>query len=332
MMTRSLGLFAVIFSSTVLVGPQSATAFEMRQIPDEYETASGTALALSNAGVASAEPHAAVRLNPALLSMDKKYTVSGGYHWPSAGREFFQASIVDAKTSPLAAGLSYTGYTDNYVYSNEKGRGDDPETILDSPVIRRGFVGFGQAFKDIAIGAGATYVEANPVMTSEAYENGDSRIKGVGLNVGLAGAFGPALRYGMSAENLTNKKISEYSPKTYRGGVSYALNPKIIVNLDYRQRERVLQFEALPATSLEENDKLMKNPEQLVIGSVAARLEDYLQLLGSYGQSTTDERRTYGAGVAVTGNNFTLSYMTTKPYMKRSANHQAVSLGVQVAM
>jgi hypothetical protein len=305
-------------------------AYELRQIPDEYESSGGMSSALSNAGVATAEPQAAVRLNPALLPTEKTYNISAGYHWPSAGREFFQAGVVDSKTSPLAAGVSYTGYNDDYLSPQDE-HSNDPELVLDSPVIRRGAIGFGQMFGSMAIGAGATYVEANPVDSSEAKERGETRVKGIGLNAGIAGAFSPALRYGASAENLTNKKVLEYTPKTYRAGVTYMLNPTFAAGLDYRERTRVEEFEGQALVD-PEDDELLQHPEQMVIGSLIAKVQEYLQLLGSYGKSLTDERRTYGAGAAVSGDHFTLSYMTTKPYMSRSASHQAVSLSVQVSM
>src|SRR5262245_51440873 len=64
-----------------------------KRIPAEYESTSALGVAMNNGGYAANDPHAAVRANPALLSLEKQYSVSAGYHWPQSGREFYQASV-----------------------------------------------------------------------------------------------------------------------------------------------------------------------------------------------------------------------------------------------
>jgi hypothetical protein len=305
-----------------------------REIPDEYEATSGHGLAVNNAGYAANEPHAAIKANPALLPMERAYTVQAGYHWPDAGRDFFQASVVDSKTSPTAVGVSYTGFTDKYEYAHDLSGGAKEQAQVDSPVIRRGTIGIGQAFGGWSFGGGATYTEANPTYSSDAFDRGEERVKGIGLNLGMAATLSPQLRAGASVENATNRKMNEYDPKTYKAGLAYLLSKGVSGFLDYRQRDRVLEFEGDMVGDDEDADKLLDRPEQMVIASLSAQVQDALRLIGSYGQAvgSGDDRRSLAGGVAVVSKNFSLSYTASRPYMKRSTAHQAVSLSLDMAM
>lgn len=314
------------------VNAAAATAEATKRIPDEYETVSGHDVAMNNAGYAANDGYTAVRANPALLATQRQYAVSAGYHWPVSGRDYFQAGVVDSKTSTVAAGVSYTGYTDNYVYS----RSSDATTALknDSPVVRRGSIGAAGVFGKMALGIGATYVEAHPLFGSETYTQGETRIKGAGLNAGAAVNVAPGVSLGASVENASNRKIADYAPRTYRAGVAYQFSPMLTAFLDARQRDRVAAFEA-DAVDLDApnaDSGLMKEPERMVIASLAGQFEDYLRLTASYGQSTTDTRRSLAGGVAIVQKNFSLSYTAYRPYMRESAAHQAVTLSLDMAM
>lgn len=321
------------------MSPHIALGVELeRRIPDEYETVGGSGGALNNTGYAASDPHAAVRANPALLPFQRGYSVSGGYHWPVAGREYFQASIVDAKTSNIAAGLSYTGFTEDYRYEEEIPIGQAREEARsDSPIIRRGVIGIGSIFGKFALGVGGTYVDANPVRASEG-EVFTDRVKGFGLNFGAATALTERLRFGAAVENATNRRIADYLPTTYKGGVAYALSPALTASLDYRQRDRVLAFEGdqvrLDRASLGE-DKLMENPEKMAFASLTAFVDTYLRLMASYGQAldSVDPRRAAAVGATIVGKNFSLSYTASRPYMNQSSTaHQAIGLSVEMAM
>jgi hypothetical protein len=320
-------------AALAIAGP-AAAATTPREIPSEYESTSGLGVALNNAGVAATEPDSAVRTNPALLPTERAYSVSAGYHWPSAGRDFFQAGIVDSKTSSIAAGVSYTGFTDDYRYAQPKMKEQDQQQAkLDSPLVRRGVVGLGQNLGKVSAGAGATYVEANSLEGSDAEEG--RRIKGFGLNVGIAMALSPQLRLGASGENLSNRKIADYAPKTYRVGAAYAFAPAVMGYLDARQRDRVAAFEAEPVDPFAEEDdagKKMERPEQMLIAGMSVKTADFLRLLGSYGQSFSDDRRSLAGGIAVVNKNFSLSYTASRPYMNRSSAHQAIGLSLDMAM
>jgi hypothetical protein len=322
--------FFAAIASILSMAASPSWAADLGQIPNEYEATSGYGIGMNNAGFAANEPHTAVRANPALLPSTKDYSIAAGYHWPTTGREFFQASVVDAKTSPIAAGLTYTGYMDDYL---------DPTEVrsaprYDSPIIRRGSIGAGQNFGSMSAGIGATYVEAHPTSSSEAALRGDTRVKGIGLNLGLAMPWTPSLTFGASVENATNKKIADYAPKTYRAGAAYSFNKNVSGYLDFRQRDRVAEFESTAPVDINATNEPEKlDPEQMVLASVAAKVQDFLRLMGSYGQAIGDDRRSLAGGVSIMNRSFSLSYTASRPYVQNnSAAHQAVSLSLAVAM
>src|SRR5262245_12398472 len=155
---------ALVLMTFGVAGSAAAVEQEIRQIPDEYETTSGHGVAMNNAGYAANDPISAIRANPALMAQQKAYQVSGGYHWPMEGREYFQAAVVDSKTSNVAAGVCYTGYTDDYAYA----RDDDRASKFDSPIIRRGVLGLAQTFGQLQMGIGGTYVEGHALQSQRA--------------------------------------------------------------------------------------------------------------------------------------------------------------------
>lgn len=322
-------LFCRAVSLLVILAAAPAYAAEMvRQIPDEYETTSGHGVALNNAGYAANDGASSVRANPALLAGHKEYTISAGYHWPTQGRDFYQASVVDSKTSSIAAGVTYTGYTDDYVSV----RDDRDAPRFDSPVVRRGVIGLAQNFGALFLGAGATYVEAHDLSPEKQADSGDPRVKGAGMNLGVAGAISPDLTLGASVENTSNRKIKDYAPQTYRAGAAYAFNKTVMGFLDFRQRDRVAMFEKEIDPDADPADEAKLEPEQMVIASLTAQVQDFLRLVGSYGSALDDERRSLAGGVAVVNKNFSLSYTIARPYMKQSTDHQAVTLSVEMAM
>jgi hypothetical protein len=305
-----------------------AHAYEVRAIPDEYEATTAADLALNNAGFAANDPHAAIRVNPALLAQGKNYSLEAGYHWPSWGREFYQATVVDSKTSPIAAGLSYTSFTDGYNPTESKNKTTFNE---DSSVQRRGVIGFGNNFGNISGGIGATYVDA--VKLGEA--NDDLHVKGLGLNIGLAAVLTPELRVGGSIENASNRKIADYAPKTIRAGAAYALAPTVTGYVDFRQRDRVVELEA-PNCNLGQicplTVDLRKHPEQMLLASFSAQVYDFFRLLGSYGQELGNDRKSLSGGIAVVNKGMSLAYTASRPYMKQPTAHQAVSFGLDMAL
>ena len=301
---------------------------ERGKIPDEYESVGDHALGLNNAGMAATGGMAAVKMNPAMLPMESTYSVSAGYHWPTSGRDFFQLGVVDSKTSPIAAGFVYTSFRERYDPTDPTKHYE-----FDSPVVRRASLGFGQTFKVLALGIGGQFVEAQPVGHPEA----DST-NGTSLAIGAAALVTPVLRVGVSAENLANNKIADYAPRTVRIGTAWMLmSGDLTLHLDARNRERVLALEGPLNTSGfdvndQADDELRLEPENTVIGSFSARIYDLIRLLGAYSQDVGEEKRSLSGGIAVVGQQMTLSYTATRPDMRDEQSHQAINLSVRVSM
>ena len=302
-------------------------------LPDEYETTSGHGLAMNNAGYALNDGFTAVRANPALLSTQKDYTVSAGYHWPTAGRDYYQAGVVDAKTATVAAGVSYTGYTDDFAYPvdpvSSKPTG---AAFYDSPVTRRANVAVASVFGQFSLGLGATYIEAHPAPGSALQQSGATRVTGFGLNAGIATALSSEWHFGAAIENASSRKLKDYDPRMFKIGTAYSLSPMFTLFLDARQRDRVPEYEEQISLDSPSQSITLSQPERLIIGSAVAMLQDYLRLTISYGQSTTDGRRLLSGGAALISKNFVLSYAASRPYMKIPGAHQAVTFSFEMAI
>lgn len=327
-MQRCRGTAAVFWIGLALSSSALGVEQELRQIPDEYESTSGHGVALNNAGYAANDSVSAVRANPSLIAQSKQYTIAGGYHWPVAGREYYQAAVVDSKQASIAAGVSYTGYTDDYAYA----RLDEDASRYDSPIVRRGVLALAQPFGALSMGIGATYVEGHQLWSTKSPWEDDDRVKGIGLNFGVAYGLGGGLSLGAAVENTSNRKIKDYAPRTYKAGLAYALKPGVVAMADWRQRDRVAEFEGgiVDPDAPSSTDDL--EPEQLAIASLSSQVQEFLRLIASYAQGIGDERRSLAGGVALTSQNFSLSYTMARPYMSRSTTHQAVTLSLDVAM
>lgn len=296
---------------------------DFRKIPNEYETVGGYTLGMNNSGVAATGGTSAVRVNPGMLPLEQQYGVVAGYYWPTSGRDFYNAGIVDTKTSSVSAGVNYTGFSKDY----------DSEIIeTDSPVKQRLSLAFAKSFSRISAGLAGHYVVANE-------ENGLEKAKkvdGIGIGFGVAGLLTPTLRFGASVENMANDKIKNYAPQTIRGGVAYLFGKgQASAHLDYRERERVDQFEGdykpVPGIPV---DKGFHDPERMLIASFSAKVYDVLRLLAAYGASITaeDDRQTLSGGIAIVNNAMVINYNIAKPYLKESKIQHGLSLGFTMAM
>ena len=133
----------------------AAVDYDIR-VPGEIEQAGGYAGALNNTGVSFIEGASATKINPALLVETKQYVVSGSYHWPVAGREFYEVGVVDGVTSKYVAGISYNAYQEDYKINWDNG-------YKDSSVMKRGALAMAIPMKYFALGASATYIEGYDV-------------------------------------------------------------------------------------------------------------------------------------------------------------------------
>lgn len=323
----------LVLGSCVLLG--SSVGFAGR-VPDEYEANGGHSLAFGGGGVAAVSGQSSVKNNPAMLAFEKHYTVSGTYNWPSYGRNFYQLGAVDSKTSSIATGLTYTSSKEPYQpYQLEEDEDKRLQAFYDSATKQRFSLGFGLAFARLAAGLGIQYVEGFNRGTST-----DTVLRGTSVGLGLAGLLTPSLRFGISAENLANEKISNLSPRVYRAGFAYTLlNGDVTTHLDYSHRQRVkgelLGEEAIKdSRSFEELTKGEQlKPEQMVSLSGSVRVLDLMRLLASYGYEVSDQQRqTVGGGIALVNQQVSLSYLIHQPYLKGGSLHQAINLSLQMAL
>ena len=142
----------IFYTGMVLALHVSVAIAEPRRIPDEFEIIGGSGLARSNTGVASDPDLGSILANPALMSLKRQYRVGGSYNWPSSGRDFYLAQVIDTVTSEFAAGLSYTGF------SKEFDRQFKAEE-LDSPIFRRTSLSFSRLVGRFSLGFTGTYLE-----------------------------------------------------------------------------------------------------------------------------------------------------------------------------
>jgi hypothetical protein len=323
-------MFAWIFLIAFLAGAPHALSAEsvVTHIPDEYESNSAFSAAMNNGGYAANDPHSAIRANPALLGTQKAYSVAAGYHWPVEGRDYYQASVVDTKTSPVAAGVSYTSFIDKFKYNDDA----SPQVSrFDSPLEKRGVIAFSHAVGKGTAGVGATYISSRLIYNEWLKNKERKSVQGTGLNLGFAYPITNQVIVGGAVENMSNSNIKDYAPRTQKLGAAY-IGGQITANVDLRQRERVNQFEA-PLEDIFAPEVITDDePEKMAIASLTGKMQNYLTITGSYGQSLTDDRKQLGGGVSLKSQNFVLSYTANRPYLAKSAAHQSIALILDVSM
>ena len=324
-----VGLMVVpnVISITALAADQRA------ELPEEYLATGESSLALGNGGAVVSSGVSAVRANPGMLAAERDYSVSGTYHWPRAGREFYQLGVVDSKTSSVAAGVSYTSALDQYEGAVA---GDGNFHTADTPVKRRVAVALAQNLKNVSIGAGGSYVEASrPEVT---FSSSDDRIKGYTLNGGFVWTISPGARVGLSIENLANRKVAFAAPTIIRGGAAIGVTKELSMHLDYRHREAVEAFDA-PAPSLgivevPSNDAKKLSAEQNVTVSAAAKIYDLVRVMAATGMSDTGGRKTtlIAGGIALVNQKFSVAYGAQKNDISASGVHHGLSLSTAISL
>ena len=303
-----------------------------QQLPEEYESMGGHGISLNHAAVAATDGVAAVRVNPALLSKQKVYNLACGYQWPTVGREFYQAGVVDGRTSKISAGISYTSFSDNYIYYRQSEKAD----INDSPIARRGSLALSQTLGQWALGVGFTYVEGFPFWSELVFDGKDSQKpqlkKGVGANLGISFALNSQIDLGAAVENISNPKVSSYLPRTGRVGLAYRWAQELQLLFDYRNRERVPEFEGPAIEEANGKNRATElDPEQAIIGGFEAQIQDVIRLTGSIGISA-DKRQFASAGLAVVNKSFTLAYGIRRPNLEKSVNQHAISTSFDLSI
>lgn len=295
------------------------------RVSDEIETVGGHLMGFSNGGAAATSSQGSIRANPAMLVFERKYEVGASYHWPTYGREFYQASVIDSQTSSFAAGASFVSFRTKYKSSQEAvGHDEKLEAIYDSSLKYRVSVAFAHSFSNLSAGIGLNYINAA--------DETQSKKNGATVGLGLAGLLTPTLRAGVSVENLGNKDVKNLAPVTYRGGLAYLMfKGDLSLHLDYRQRQRVAS-EYVTVDKVETDRSKFSSFERMMVLSTSVRIQDLLRLIAGYGMEVGGKRSSLSGGVALVNKSFSCSYLLSKPYLKDSRIHQAVNLEIQMSI
>lgn len=328
----------VLLGSMVLASLKLTAIEQGQRVPDEFESVGGRGLGLGNSAAAAMTDVGAVRSNPAMMALDKQYVVSAGLHWPSVGRDFWQAGAVDSRTSGVAAGLLYSAGREAYKPESEPlSEEDQIRKYYDAPLKYRASGALAQPLGSLAFGVGASYLEG---FVPENAERADSKLKltkGTVYGLGLAGVLASQLYFSASVENLSNTQLRDLAPRIWRGGLSWGgLLSGLSLNLDYRQRERVYQ-ERMPVTfgmiSLAPEGEGLTDDEKLVSASFIMSFQNLVQILGSYGEDLSGtKRRTLAGGVAFSNQTLSLSWLAARPYLSDEQVHHAIHLSMQVTI
>lgn len=312
-------------------------------VPEEYGATGGNSLAFGGSVASGVCGASSVRANPALLALEKEYSVNAEYHWPSAGRDFYQVGVVDGKTSSVAAGFTYTGAFDNYQGVASRGAAESPsasrlgQMSKDSPIIKRAAAAIAMPIGKVYAGIEGGYVEArNPADTL--FEGGAATIKGFTLGLGLAAHFSQAFRVGISAENLANKKVQFAAPTYFRVASSYFFGATASVHLDYRRRESVTLYEGSSPTFTLAGDSRppakVVHAENFVNVSSSVKIYDLLRLIAAAGQNRGENHSAtqVAGGLSLINEKFNFSYQVLQPNVAAASVHHVVSLGIEMAM
>ena len=303
-----------------------ANASEKRdlRLPDEYELAGSSALGILNTGAAGASGVNAIQVNPALLVLNREYSVTASYHWPTEGRDLYRIGVVDGTTSRYAAAASVVGF---------QGDAEDSLAILgrDSRVLRRASLGVAYPFKWFALGGSLNYVEGlEPALGYQTVKDGLS------LGVGAVAFLARSLKLGISAQNLNNSKVENFAPKYLKAGLSWTVVEKLLsFNLDYRERDRISLIEGslspIPGLDLDQQElKGLDGKEKMVFVGTKATVYNLMKFAANYGRSLEeeDERAAMSASLGVYQNQYSFVYTVSRPHMDYSDLQTALTLQV----
>ena len=300
--------------------------------PDEYAANGALGTAMQNGASTQLTGFEAIRVNPAMLTLERKYEVTGVYHWPRFEKEFFQAGIVDSKTSKIAAGVSVTRRIDKVTLEKN-------ELNPLSPVKQRVHFGFGQPVGKLAVGFGGQYVEGYALDSGDDSE--PKMIRGTTLTAGVAALLSPSIRVGFSGQNFTNKQVSHLAPRVLQAGASLLLGGgNLALNADYIQRRRISGLEvngssqyrvfALKAAPSITEQELPTGDTRTVVGSFTAQVYNAFQIMGAYGSDVTIGQKSISGGVSVVSGAMRLVFSATRPDMEIETAHQSVSINIDL--
>lgn len=312
-----------LITASLMVDTWALSARDFR-IPSEYEQAGSSASGILNAGATEADAFSAVQINPALLVLNREYSLGAAYHWPDAGRNFYRVGVVDGVTSKYAAAATYTGF-------QEKAQGIESRFERDSLTVKRAALGIAYPLQNVAVGMSLYYLEG----LSSDLEGGDDS-KGVSLGFGAIAYLTKQIKLGGSVQNLNNGSIAELAPRFYRIGLSWDVVPEWTIFGDIRRRDRIGQYEGdIQGGSVSDltGDGLSQDESMIFLGN-KVKIYNLIRMEVVYGNSIDpeDKRRSLAAGLSLVQQSYSLKYTVSRPYLEYSDLHSAISLQIMMKM
>lgn len=255
----------------------------------EADTTGGYSLGIGGGVAVSGSAHS-VKINPALMSYYREYSMDFGYAWPEFGREFYTISVIDSMTSDVAVGAQYTGF-------KEKFKVDAPDADRDTVANQRIALGFAKGFRGFSLGFAGQYVRK----FDRRKEQELSRLM---LTFGGSATISPTLRIGAAAENFGNKEFEDTNPQKYRLGASaLLLSGNLSMQLEGLMKERK---SLVPDTA--------EAWESWLTGSAIVRVRNVVRILGFYSQDLDSKREQsrYGGGIGIGHKLYSINYMLAR--------------------
>ncbi|MBC7661760.1 MAG: hypothetical protein H7249_18860 [Chitinophagaceae bacterium] len=298
-------------------------------IPDEIVTPGGQAAYQAGSGAALVSDQGAIHINPAMLYRHRTYDVGGTYTWPVVGREYYRVSAIDGVTSKWTTAFEYTGFGDGLAGRETRN--------LDSPVRRRGALGFSIPSDFVAVGFAGNYLEADDPRSAQT-----QTIKAFTLGAGLVAQLSHNFSFGASVENFNNKKVKDVAPQTVRAGVAYEDKGGTLgVYADYRDRERSPYLEERLLTAdlnhmvpLDTNVTPSNLPrERMALIGGQVQTFDVLRIFFGAGKNVGGEHaEVISGGLGIFQKNFSLAYGVSRTYPNVKDLQDSVTLSITMKM
>lgn len=279
----------------------------------ETDTTGGYSLGIGGGVAVSGSAHS-VKINPALMSYFREYSMDFGYAWPEFGREFYTISVIDSMTSDVAVGAQYTGFKDKF-------KADSPYADRDTVANQRIALGFAKGFQGFSLGFAGQYVRK----FDRRQEQELSRLM---MTFGGSMNLSNALRIGISAENFGNKDFVDTNPLKYRLGASaLLLSGNLSLQLEGLMKERPEELTATPGASTK------TEMESWLTSSAIVRVRNVIRILGFYSHDLDREREQsrYGGGIGIGHKLYSINYMLARNTAK-SGDQQISGINFRLNM
>ena len=310
---------------------------------DDLEAYGGESGAYSGGGSGVFNDIEAIRASPALIASSQDYRIGASFHWPTFGRSFYQAGVVDG-TSTIKAGFLYTAplnrsYQDPHEDSSLlKSYTHRQAALWGMRTIQKFNLTLAQALGDkLMLGITGAYIQGmqRPYRSFKLEPT-----NGVTLGFGLAAHITPTITLAAAVENLNNHALTDLAPIIYRVGGSGTILKNIVrLYADYLHRERVRSEWVLihPKNttsepnwqSLFEHRSSLSAYEQSIVGGIEVTLEKMLRLIGSYRHEVSTngfDRQSFGGGISINSELYKISYTIKQSNLNHTKLHQTVSL------